>query len=310
MKRPTLKWLACVALTAPLLLPTASRATEPLPVVASFSILGDLVKVVGGERVKVSTLVGPDADAHTFEPTPADAKTVLGARLLVINGLHYEPWAEKLAKSAGYKGATVIASNGIKPRAMPAEEVPAKQDALDHHHDMDPHAWQDPRNVIIYVNNIAKSLSNLDPAGANSYYKNSASYIQELEALDANNQAQFAALSARQRQVITSHDAFGYFGARYQIQFLAPQGVSTESEPSAKEVARLIRQIKKDKIHAVFMENMSNSQLLAQITKDTGVTLGPKLYVDALSGPTEPGSTYLKMMQHNVTQLVARMKLN
>jgi len=310
MKRLTLKWLACVALTAPLLLPHASRAAEPLPVVASFSILGDLVKVVGGERVKVSTLVGPDADAHTFEPTPADAKTVLGARLLVINGLHFEPWAEKLAKSAGYKGVTLIASNDVKPRAMPAEEGHAEQDAHDHHHDVDPHAWQDPRNVMLYVKNIAKSLSSLDPEGARSYQTNSTAYLKELETLDADNQAQFAALSTHQRQVITSHDAFGYFGARYQVKFLAPQGVSTESEPSAKEVALLIRQIKKEKIHAVFMENMSNSQLLAQIAKDTGVTLGPKLYVDALSAPTEPGSSYLKMIRHNVTQLVARMKLN
>jgi zinc/manganese transport system substrate-binding protein len=310
MKRLTLKWLACAALTAPLLLPHVSHATEPLPVVASFSILGDLVKVVGGEHVKVSTLVGPDADAHTFEPTPADAKTVLGARLLVVNGLHFEPWAEKLAKSAGYKGVTLIASDGVKPRAMPAEDGHAKQDAHGHPHDVDPHAWQDPRNVMLYVKNIAKSLSSLDSTWASSYQANSAAYLKELETLDADNQAQFAALSAHQRQVITSHDAFGYFGARYQIQFLAPQGVSTESEPSAKEVALLIRQIKKDKIRAVFMENMSNSQLLAQVAKDTGVTLGPKLYVDALSGPTEPGSTYLKLMQHNVRQLVARMKLN
>ncbi len=310
MKRLTLKWLVCGALTAPLLLPQASRAAEPLPVVASFSILGDLVKVVGGERVKVSTLVGPDADAHTFEPKPADARTVQGARLLVLNGLHFEPWAEKLAKSAGYKGVTLIASDGVKPRAMPAEEGHSEQDANGHSHDIDPHAWQDPHNVMLYVKNIAKSLSSLDPAGASSYENNSSSYLKELETLDADNQAQFAALSVQQRQVITSHDAFGYFGARYQIKFLAPQGVSTESEPSAKEVAQLIRQIKKDKIRAVFMENMSNSQLLAQIAKDTGVTLGPKLYVDALSGPTEPGSTYLKMMRHNVTQLVARMKLN
>lgn len=310
MKRLTLKWLACAALTAPLLLPHVSRATEPLPVVASFSILGDLVKVVGGERVKVSTLVGPDADAHAFEPSPADARTVLGARLLVVNGLHFEPWAEKLAKSAGYKGATVIASEGVKPRAMPAQEGHSETEAHGQDHEIDPHAWQDPRNVMLYVKNIAKSLSGLDPAGASSYQTNSTTYIKELQALDADNQAQFAALSARQRQVITSHDAFGYFGARYQIKFLAPQGVSTESEPSAKEVALLIRQIKKDKIHAVFMENMSNSQLLAQIASDTGVTLGPKLYVDALSGPTEPGSTYLKMLRHNVTQLVARMKLN
>ncbi|MBB1077161.1 metal ABC transporter substrate-binding protein [Rhodoferax sp. 4810] len=307
MKRLTLKWLACAALSAPLLLPTASQAAEPLPVVASFSILGDLVKVVGGERVKVTTLVGANADAHTFEPSPLDAKTILGARLLVLNGLHFEPWAQKLAKSAGYKGSTLIASDGIQPRAMP--------EAAGHHHghdhdSADPHAWQDPRNVMVYVKNIAKSLSSLDAAGAESYQRNSEAYLKELEALDAFAKAEFAAVPVAQRRVITAHEAFGYLGARYQIKFLAPQGLMSESEPSAKEVAQLIRQIKKDKIRAVFVENMSNPQLLAQISKDTGVTLGAKLYVDALSGPNEPGSSYLLMMRHNVTQLVAGMKLN
>lgn len=305
MKRLTLKWLACAALTAPLLLPTASQAAEPMPVVASFSILGDLVKVVGGERVKVTTLVGPDADAHAFEPSPADAKTILNARLFVLNGLHFEPWAKKLAQSAGYKGATLIASDGITARELP-EEAGHGHD----HGNTDPHAWQDPRNVMVYVKNIAKSLSSLDAAGADSYQRNSDAYVKELQALDTFAQTQFATLSARQRQVITSHDAFGYFGARYKIKFLAPQGINPDGEPSAKEVAQLIRQIKKEQIRAVFVENMSNPQLLTQIAKDTGVTLGPKLYVDALSGPTEPGSTYLKMMRHNVTQLVAGMKLS
>jgi len=304
MKRLTLKWLACAALSAPLVLPT-SHAAEPIPVVASFSILADLVQVVGGDRVKVQALVGPDADAHEFTPSPADAKAILRARLFVINGLNFEPWAQKLAKSAAYPGPTLVASQGVKPRTMPAEE------GHDHGHSAtDPHAWQDPTNVVIYVKNIAKSLSSLDPQGADSYQRNSAVYIKELEALDAFAKEKLATLTRQQRQLITSHDAFGYFAARYQIRFLAPQGISTDGEPSAKEVAQLIRQIKKDKIRAVFVENMSNPQLLAQIAKDTGVTLGPKLYVDALSGPSEPGSSYLLMMRHNVTQLVAGMKLN
>jgi len=302
MKRLTLKWLACAALSAPLLLQT-SHAAEPLPVVASFSILADLVQVVGGERVKVQALVGPDADAHEFTPSPADAKAILGARLFVINGLNFEPWAQKLAKSAAYPGPTLVASQGVKSRPMPAEEGHG-------HSATDPHAWQDPSNVKLYVKNIAKSLSSLDPQGADSYQKNSEAYIKELDALDAFAKEQLASLTPHQRQVITSHDAFGYFGARYQIRFLAPQGVSTEGEPSAKEVAKLIRQIKQDKIRAVFLENMSNPKLLAQIAKDTGVTLGPKLYVDALSGPSEPASSYLKLMHHNITQLLAGMKLN
>lgn len=306
MKRLTLKWLACAALSAPLLLPT-SQAAEPIPVVASFSILADLVQVVGGERVKVQALVGPDADAHEFTPSPADARAILHARLFVINGLNFEPWAQKLAKSAAYPGPTLVASQGVKPRSMPAEEAHGH----DHGHSaIDPHAWQDPTNVKLYVKNIAKSLSSLDPQGADSYQKNSDAYIKELDTLDSFAKEQLASLSPRQRQVITSHDAFGYFGARYQIRFLAPQGISTEGEPSAKEVAKLIRQIKQDKIRAVFVENMSNPKLLAQIAKDTGVTLGAKLYVDALSGPSEPASSYLKLMQHNVTQLVAGMKQN
>jgi zinc/manganese transport system substrate-binding protein len=302
MKRLTLKWLACAALTAPLLL-QSSQAAEPIPVVASFSILGDLVQVVGGDRIKVQALVGPDADAHVFEPSPADAKAIMRSRLFVTNGLDFEHWAQKLAKSAGYKGATLVASQGVKPRTMPADDHPGQTET-------DPHAWQDPTNVMIYVKNIAKSLSSIDPQGSETYQKNAEAYLKELDTLDAWAKEQFADLTPHQRQMITSHDAFGYFGAHYKIRVLAPQGVSTESEPSAKEVARLIRQIKKDKINAVFMENMTNPKLISQLAKDTGVTLGPKLYVDALSGPNEPASSYLKLMQHNVTQLVAGMKLN
>ena len=303
MKRATLKFLTLSSLVAIGLLPSNSPAAEPLPVVASFSILGDLVQVVGGERVKVTTLVGPDADAHAFEPKPAHAKAILQSRLFVINGLNFEPWAQKLARSANYKGQTLVASQGIKVRKLPLDKG-------HQHAEADPHGWQDPSNVVVYVKNIAKSLASLDPAGASSYQKNSETYIKELESLDQFTKDQLAPLSLKQRQVITSHDAFGYFAARYQIIFLAPQGINADVEPSAKEVAQLIRQIKRDKIKAVFVENMSNPKLLAQITQDTGVALGPKLYVDALSGPNEPGSTYLKMMHHNVTQLVAGMQRN
>ena len=303
MKRQTLKLLALSVLALGGLLPLPGVAAEPLPVVASFSILGDLVQAVGGERVKVSTLVGPDADAHTFEPKPQDAKTILQSRLFVINGLSFEPWAQKLAKSANYKGQMLVASSGIKPRSMPPEKG-------HHHADTDPHAWQDPHHVVLYVKNIAKSLSSLDPEGASSYQKNSDAYLKELLDLDQFAKAQLATIPVAKRQVITSHDAFGYFAARYQVKFLAPQGINADAEPSAKEVAQLIRQIKRDHIKAVFVENMSDPKLLTQIAQDTGVTPGAKLYVDALSNPNEPGSTYLKMMRHNVTQLVTGMALN
>ena len=285
------------------LLPHLSIAADKLPVTASFSILGDLVRVVGGERVTVTTLVGPNEDAHVFEPKPTDAKHLLQSKLLVINGLGFEPWAQKLAQSAGFKGTTLQASQGVTPRTMPSEQSPS-------HLETDPHAWQNPDNVVIYVRNIAATLSKLDPAGAATYQNNSAAYIQELQALDRWAKEQFAVLPPAKRKVITSHDAFGYFAAHYQLTFLAPQGVSTDAEPSAKDVAQLIRQIKREHIKAVFMENMSNQKLLAQLAKDTGVTLGARLYVDALSGPQEPGSSYLKLMRHNVAQLVAGMQLN
>ncbi|WP_394754903.1 metal ABC transporter solute-binding protein, Zn/Mn family [Rhodoferax sp.] len=303
MKRNTLKFLALSVLSVMGLMPVRVMATEPISVVASFSILGDLVQVVGGERVKVTTLVGPNADAHTFEPKPAHAKAILQSRLFVINGLNFEPWAKKLAQSASYQGQTLVASQGIKVRRLPLERSRTLAET-------DPHGWQDPSNVVIYIKNIAQSLASLDPAGAVHYQKNSEVYIQELQALDQFTNKQIAPLSVKQRQVITSHDAFAYFAARYQIRFWAPQGINADIEPSAKEVAQLIRQIKRDQIKAVFLENMSNPKLLAQIAQDTGVTLGAKLYVDALSGPNEPGSTYLKMMRHNVAQLVAGMQRN
>ena len=278
-----------------------SLAADKLPVMASFSILGDLVQVVGGDRVAVTALVGPDGDAHVFEPKPADAKNLLQTKLLVTNGLGFEPWAQKLVKSAGYKGQSVVASQGIKTRTMLDEKGKSE---------IDPHAWQDPTNIAVYVRNIAAALSKLDPAGASIYQGNSEAYSKQLEALDAESKTAFAAIAADKRKVITSHDAFGYFGAHYGIRFLAPQGMSTSTEPSAKGVALLIRQIQKEKIKAVFVENMSKPKLLSQLSKDAGVTVGPALYVDALSKAGGPADTYLKLMRHNVTQLLAGMKQN
>ena len=304
--------LLATAIASASLLAGAAHAAEPLPlpvpVTASFSILGDLVRVVGGERVRVTTLVGPDEDAHAFAPKPADARAIVQTRLLVINGLGFEPWAQKLAKSAGYQGATLVASQGVKPRLMPEEKG---HDPSGHAHDeTDPHAWQNPDNVVLYVRNIAAALGKADPAGSAIYQANSVAYVKELQALDAWTQAQFAAIPVAKRKVITSHDAFGYFAAHYQISFLAPQGVSTDAEPSAKDVAQLIRQIQREKIKAVFIENMSNPKLLAQLARDAGVTVGPALYVDALSSPGGPAGSYLQLMRHNVTQLAAGMRAN
>ena len=279
---------------------TVSLAADKVPILASFSILGDLVQVIG-DRIAVTTLVGADKDAHVFVPKPADAKNLLQTKLLVTNGLGFEPWAQKLVKSAGYKGQSVVASQGIKARTMPSEKGKSETD---------PHAWQDPTNVMLYVRNIAAALSKIDPLGASTYQANSEAYTLELQALDKESKTAFAAIAADKRKVITSHDAFGYFGAHYDIRFLAPQSMSTEAEPSAREVAKLIKQIQKEKIKAVFVENMSNPKLLAQLSKDAGVTIGPALYVDALSKAGGPAGSYLKLMRHNVTQLLADMKQN
>ena len=279
-----------------LLSPLGARAADKVNVTASFSILGDLVRVVGGPRVALTTLVGPDQDAHGFEPQAAHAKALLQSQLLVTNGLDFEHWIHKLAKAAGFKGKTLVASKGIKPLQVGKET--------------DPHAWQNPQNVMAYVQNIADSLGQLDPAGAETYQANAKAYIQELVALDLWAQEQLAPIPATKRKVICSHDAFGYLGAYYKITFLAPQGVSTEAEPSARQVALLIRQIKREKIKAVFVENMANPKLLAQLSQDAGVSIGADLYSDALSGPDKPGATYLQMMRHNVTQLAAGMRLN
>jgi zinc/manganese transport system substrate-binding protein len=300
---PVFRKLLLAGIASAALLSGASFAADKLPVIASFSILGDLVRVVGGERVSVTTLVGPDEDAHVFEPRPADVKAIAQTRLLVTNGLGFEPWAQKIVKSAGYQGQSVVASQGVKPRQLQAEKG-------HQHAETDPHAWQDPGNVVLYVRNIAAALTKVDPAGASVYQANSDAYVKELQTLDAWAKSQFAALPPAKRQVITSHDAFGYFGAHYQIKFLAPQGMSTEMEPSAKDVARLIQQIQREKIKAVFIENMSAPKLLAQLSKDAGVTVGPTLFVDALSTPQGPAGSYLQLMRHNVTQLAAGMKLN
>jgi zinc/manganese transport system substrate-binding protein len=298
--------LLLVSATAWALLGGQAYAADKLPVVASFSILGDLVRVVGGERVTVFTLVGPDEDAHVFEPKPADARALLAAKLVVTNGLGFEPWANKLLKSAGYKGQTVVAAQGVTARPMNE----AKAQASHAHAEQDPHAWQNPNNVVLYVRNIAAALSQADAGGASSYQANAEAYVKELQTLDAWAKAQIASIPLAKRKVITSHDAFGYFALQYGVQFLAPQGVNTESEPSAKQVARLIRQIQKEKIRAVFVENMANPRLIAQLSKDAGVTLGASLYADALSSSDQPGATYLQMMRHNVTKLVDGMALN
>ncbi|WP_026790794.1 metal ABC transporter substrate-binding protein [Pleomorphomonas oryzae] len=295
----------CLASLLAMLAAGPAMAADRLPVIASFSILGDMVSRVGGDRITVTTLVGADGDAHVYEPTPDDVRAVAGAKLLVINGLGFEGWMDRLAEASGYKGPVIVASTGVAPRKM-AEEA-----GHDHteaggsadHQGIDPHAWQDVANAVIYAKNIAAGLDAADSAGKSVYDANAAAYIAELEALDAEARTAVRALPADRRKIITSHDAFGYFGTAYGLTLLAPEGVSTESEASAADVARIIRQIRDDAIPAIFVENIKDRRMIDQIAAETHAVVGGELYTDALSAADGPAPTYVDMIRHNIGTL-------
>jgi len=299
--------LATSALVLPGVGAAPARAAGEVKVVASFSILADLVREVGGDRVSVTMLVPVNGDAHVYQPTPADSKAIAEARLVVFNGLGLEGWSARLLKAAAYKGPLLTASDGITPRKAD-EEGGGHEAGHAHHEAFDPHAWQDVRNVRIYVANIAAALGRVDPAGKATYDARAAAYDAKLVALDKDIRAAYAAVPERQRRVITTHDAFGYYGAAYGIEFLAPQGTSTDAEASAKDVARLIRQIKAEKITAIFVESISDPRVIQRIADETGAKLGGALFSDALSAADGPAASYLTMMRHNLTLLVAAMR--
>jgi zinc/manganese transport system substrate-binding protein len=274
-----------------------AQAADKIKVATSFSVLGDMVKQVGGDRVEVTTFVGPNGDAHVYEPTPGDAKTLADSAVLVINGLGLEGWMTRLQKSSGFKGKVVTATTGIKTRQMEEEEKGKTRKITD------PHAWQSLANGKIYVQNIRDGLIAADPAGKDTYTANAATFLAAIEQEDKEVKAAIAKLPPARRKIITTHDAFGYFGATYGMEFIAPEGVSTESEASAKDVAKIIRQIKAEKVPAVFLENVTDHRLLDQIARETGAKVGGTLYSDALSEPSGPAGTYLDMFKHNVATL-------
>jgi len=277
---------------------------HPIKVVASFSILGDIVHQVAGDHAEVVVLVPPDGDAHTFDPSPADARRLADAALVVSNGLGLDGWLDKLATSAGYAGPRVIASQGVVTRTMSEGEGSQAKEITD------PHAWQDLRNGVIYVRNIDAALEAADPADAAQFKRNAAEYAERLRTLDADTRAKIDAVPEAKRRVITSHDAFGYFGAAYGVTFLAPEGLSTDQEASAGGVARLIDQIRKEKIKAIFIENMADPRLIKSIGSETGVELGGALFSDALSPPGGLAPCYTCMFDNNVPKLVVGMQKN
>lgn len=280
----------------------------PLEVVTSFSILGDFIRQVGGDRVKVTMLVAADQDAHNFQPRPSDARRIGAAQLVVASGLGFDPWLERLAQTAGYKGRVLVASRGVEPIAAADEHDDAHGHGKGSHQDaVDPHAWQDVARAQRYVANIADALAQADAANAKDYRDNAARYAAELKALDAEIRTTLAAIPADRRKVVSAHDAFGYFAHAYGVRFLAPAGISNQSEPSAAGVAKLIRQLRQENVPAVFVESVSDPRLIERIRKESGARLGGTLYSDALSAADGPAPTYVAMMRHNLRTLLDGM---
>ena len=270
-----------------------AHAEERLKVVASFSILGDFVRNVGGTSVSVTTLVGPDSDAHVYSPTPSDAKKLADAKLIFINGLGFEGWLPRLVKSAASKAAVVTATSGIAPLKLGS--------------DADPHAWQSVANAKIYVGNIRDALAAADPASAPAFRANAEAYLARLDALDGEVREAVARIPEGHRKVISTHGAFGYFAAAYGVEFIAPVGVSTESESSARDIAGIITQIRAAKIPAVFLENVSDPRLIRRISAETGARVGGTLYSDSLTGEKGDSPTYIDMVRHNIKALTSAL---
>jgi len=282
----------------------SAQAEDRLNIVATFSILGDFAKNVGGDRVNVTMLVGADSDTHVYTPSPADAKKITDAKLVIVNGLGLEGWLPRLVKSSGGKAVTVVATKGIKPRKVAAGE------ALSEEHEVgsaDPNAWQSVGNAKVYVANIRDALVAADPANGDAYKANAAAYLSKLDALDGEVRVAVASIPPERRSVISTHDAFGYFAAAYGVKFVAPQGVSTESEPSARDIAAIIIQIRKQKIPAVFLENVTDPRLMQRIAAETGAKVGGTLYSDSLTGEKGPAPTYIDMVRHNIKALTSAL---
>lgn len=277
----------------------ANAYADKLKVVASFSIVGDMVKTIGGDAIDLTTLVGPDEDAHAYEPTPADAKTIADADIVIVNGLGLEGWMGKLVTSSGYTGPVISAIEKVTPLDFSDEGL-----------SQDPHAWQSLKNAKLYVTTICDALVKNDPEHAAAYRASAEKYLAQLDKLDIWTKKEIGRIPPERRKVITSHDAFAYFGKEYGVTFIAPQGISTDSQPSAAHVAQLIDQIRHDNVQALFFENMTDTRLIKQLQTDANAHIGSTLYSDALSPAGGPAPTYLAMFQYNVSQLVNGMQYN
>jgi zinc/manganese transport system substrate-binding protein len=283
-------WFVCLVIATSAL---PARGQDRVNVVTSFSILGDFARNVGGDRVSVTTLVGPNSDVHVYSPAPADAKKIADAKLVIINGFGLEGWLPRLLQSSGSKAPIITATKNIAPLKLGS--------------DADPHAWQSVANAKTYVANIRDALSAADPSGAATYRANSENYLTKLDALDREVREAIAQIPQARRKVISTHDAFGYFASAYGIEFIAPLGVSTESEASARDIAGIITQIKTAKIPAVFLENISDPRLIRQIAAETGAKIGGTLYSDSLTDEKGDAPSYIELVRHNVKALTGAL---
>ena len=276
----------------------APASAKTLEVVASFTILADVVAEIGGDHVKVTSLVGPNGDPHEFEPSPSDAKNLLAADVVFVSGNGLEGWMDRLTAASGFQGEPVVASEGIPTRSMEEDGKTV----------IDPHVWNSPANVEVWVKNIAAALAAADPEDAADFAANAARYTKTLRDLDAYARAAFAPVPPADRKILTSHDAFGYFGDAYGVTFLSPVGLSTETEASARDVAKLIEQIKAEQVKVYFIENSNDPRLIEQIAGATGARPGGELYVESLSAKDGPGATYVDMFRYDVDRLAGAMK--
>jgi zinc/manganese transport system substrate-binding protein len=320
MRRRSLLTIAAAAAVLPAPHRPATAQTPPaggmLPVIASFSILGDMAREVGGNRIAVRSIAGPDADVHSFQPRPSDVTAIQGAGLLIRNGLGFEPWFDRLTRSAGYGGPVVTTTEGTQPRGMEGHAHAhdhggvsrRQQHYIPPRRVADPHCWQDLRMGQAYVRAIAAGLAAADPEGAGFYRRNAEAYLQRLAALDGWVRAQIATVPAARRRAVTSHDALGYFGDAYGVEFLPAQGIAAEAQPSAAQLAALIRQVRAEGITAVFLDIPSSAAVLRQLADEAGLRVSGRLYADALSPPDGPAPSYEAMFRHNLGLLVPAMR--
>jgi zinc/manganese transport system substrate-binding protein len=278
--------------------PAMAAGAAAVPVVASFSVLADMVRQIGGEIVNVTSLVPPDMDAHSWQPSVADSRTLTESALLVENGLGLEGWMSRLSGASGFRGIRIVASAGVTPRTIREGKATS----------IDPHAWQDPRNGVTYARAIAEGLTAADPLRAEAYRMAAAAYITEIQRTDAWIASRFEAIPPKARRIITNHEGFGYYGDRYGVSFLAADGISAHAAPSAKAIAALVAQIKRERIRTVFLQNMNDPRMIEMLAKETGATVSGPLYASALSKPDGPAPDYLAMLRHNTTLFERAMR--